>query len=157
MGRFAVFTWLRSHKAQWLRVLLFLFLWLMLLDFPREVATTMLGSSWVRCLGYFLSHRFQCGVDYVWTYGPLGYFVHHIYDADLFWWKYIWELGVKLAFTWILLRWASLLRGGWIRAAFVLLVLLFLGGMVAEDTLYLFCLILLGLLLFDTVRLAAAV
>jgi hypothetical protein len=71
MGRIAALDWLRSHKAHCLYTLLFLLLWLTLLDFPREFATNMLGSSWVRCLGHFLTHRRQCGVDYVWTYGPL--------------------------------------------------------------------------------------
>jgi hypothetical protein len=119
-------------------------LWLALLDFPRDVAANELDPSWMRCLGHFLKNRYQCGADYVWTYGPLGYFVHAVYDADLFWWKYAWELGVKFAFAWLLLRWADLLRGRLTWALFVALLLIFLAG--CTDALYLFGVVLLGLL-----------
>jgi hypothetical protein len=132
------------RSTLWLRVLLFLFLWIALLDFPHYVASVGNDTSWQRCLGYFLTHRLQCGVDYVWTYGPLGYFVNMVYDTDLFWHKYAWELIVKFAFAWILLRWTALLSAGWMRAAFLILVLCFLPGSI--DTLYLFCTLLLGLL-----------
>ncbi|MGH7226358.1 MAG: hypothetical protein ACRELF_24345, partial [Gemmataceae bacterium] len=144
MGRLSAFEWLRSHKAELLRGLLFFLLWLVLLDFPRQIATLAIDPSWKRCLGYLLTHRYQCGVDFVWNHGPLGYFIHPVYDANLFWWKYAWEVGVKFAFAWILLRWAGLMRRGWTRTAFVVLVLLFLADVV--DTLYLFCLMLMGLL-----------
>jgi hypothetical protein len=87
MGRLAAFEWLRSHKPRLLHGLLFGCLWLALLDFPRLVAAQRIDESWNRCLGHFVSNRSQCGVDYVWTYGPLGYFVHPVYVADLFWWK----------------------------------------------------------------------
>ncbi len=131
-------------KSLSLRLSFFLLLWISLLDLPHNIASVGNDTSWQRCLGYFLTHRFQCGVDYVWTYGPLGYFVNIVYDTDLFWWKYAWELAVKFALTWILLRWARLLCAGWMRATFLGLVLYFLAGSV--DTLYLFCLILMGLL-----------
>jgi hypothetical protein len=77
--------------------LLFL-LWLSLLDFPSFVAGgDNLDSSWQQALGYFLTHRFQAGVDYVFTYGPLGYFHTTAYVPELFWWKYAWEIGMKAA------------------------------------------------------------
>jgi hypothetical protein len=67
-----------------------------LLRFPTEIHGAGLDPSWQQCLGYFLTHRFQAGVDYVWTYGPLGYFATQSYNADLFWWKYAWEVLVNL-------------------------------------------------------------
>ena len=131
-------------KSPWLRLPFFLLLWIGLLDLPHHIASVGNDTSWQRCLGYFLTHRFQCGVDYIWTYGPLGYFVNMVYDADLFWWKYAWELGVKFAFTWILWRWSRALRARWMRAMFLGLTLYFLAGSV--DTLYLICLVFMGLL-----------
>jgi hypothetical protein len=144
MGRFAVFEWLRSHKTVWLRALLFLLLWLTLLDFPRQINVRAIDPSWIRCLGHFLAKRYQCGVDYVWTFGPLGYLVNHLYDVDHFWWKYAWELSIKFVFAWLLMRWGSLLRRRSTRTAFFILAPLSLSG--AVDALYLFCLVLLGLL-----------
>lgn len=105
--------WRQTHKAKLYRGLVFLLLWLALLDFPRDVAGDELDFSWMQCLGHFLKNRAQCGVDYVWTYGPLGYFTQAVYDADLFWWKFVWELIVKFIFAWILLRWATMLGSGW--------------------------------------------
>lgn len=144
MGRLAGFESLRLPKPHWLRVLLILFLWLMLLDFPSQLVSRALDPSWKRCLGHFLSHGYQCGVGYVWTYGPLGYFIWPIYDADLFWWKCAWEACVKFAFAWLLLSWADLLPRRWMRIVFITLAYLFLPG--TGEVLYLFCLILLGLL-----------
>lgn len=139
-----VSEWSARNKTRILFGVLFLLLWLALLDFPHYVASTGIDSSWMRCLGHFLTNRAQCGVDYAWTYGPLGYFVQFVFDANLFWWKYAWEIVVKFAFAWLLLRWASQLRGVWLRASFVALVFVFLSGTI--DTLYLLCLLLLGLL-----------
>lgn len=144
MGSFPLVPWLRPRKTQLLRALLFAVLWLALLDFPQDVAGQELDVSWMRCLGYFLTHRTPCGVDYVWTYGPLGFFVNVVYQENLFWWKYTWELCVKFAFAWILLRWTIVPRVAWIRASYLLVVFLFLPN--SLDTLYLFCLLLLGLL-----------
>ncbi len=74
--------------------------WLTLLDFqllnplPRG-----LDDSWEQALGYCYKHRLQAGADYLFTYGPLGYFLHRAYDPDLYWHKLGWELAVKLTFT----------------------------------------------------------
>jgi hypothetical protein len=139
-----VSEWSARNKTRMLFGVLFLLFWLALLDFPHYVASAGNDSSWMRCLGHFLTNRAQCGVDYAWTYGPLGYFVQIVYDANLYWWKYAWEIVVKFAFAWILLRWAGLLRDVWLRLTFVVLAFVFLSGTI--DTLYLLCLLLLGLL-----------
>src|SRR5262249_35254198 len=66
------------------------------------------------CLGHFLKHRSQAGVDYVWSYGPLGYFTTAAFDPDLFAARVAWELVVKLALAWLLLRLADGVPGrGW--------------------------------------------
>jgi hypothetical protein len=79
--------------------------WLTLLDFqlvnplPRS-----LDDSWKQALGYCYKCRLQAGADYLFTYGPLGYFLERAYDPDLFWHKLAWEVTVKLAFTLILVQ-----------------------------------------------------
>jgi hypothetical protein len=78
------------------------------LAFPEAIATTDLDESWVQSLGYFFKNQRQIGVDYVFTYGPLGFFIHRSYDADLFWHCYAWELIIKLlcafCIAWVALR-----------------------------------------------------
>lgn len=81
-----------------------LVVWVSLLYLPGDVAGTSLDQSWGQALGFFLKNRLQAGKDYVFTFGPLGYFFTALYDADLFGWKYIWELVTKLLFVVLLLR-----------------------------------------------------
>ncbi len=74
--------------------------WLVLLDFHLVTPPPKsLDGSWEEALGYFCSHHFQAGADYLFTVGPLGYFLNRTYDTDLFWSKFAWELLVKLAFA----------------------------------------------------------
>src|SRR5262245_35461967 len=56
-------------------------MWVSLLYFPSNVAGPQLDPSWAQALGYFLKHRFQAGQQYVFTYGPLGYFATDVYDS----------------------------------------------------------------------------
>lgn len=72
----------------------FALLWLSLLRFPVPMEPT-LDPSWQQALGHFYQRNFQAGVDYIFTYGPLGYFLTNFYNADLFWQKILWELEVK--------------------------------------------------------------
>jgi hypothetical protein len=133
-----------SRAARLLGGPAWLVLWLGLLDFAGWVADQGLDPSWMRCLGYFLEHRFQAGVDYVFTYGPLGYFVCPAYYPGLFWWKYAWELAVKAALAAALLAPAAWLPGRVSRVAYVALLLVGLPGTV--DTVYLFGVVVVGLL-----------
>jgi hypothetical protein len=81
-----------------------LFLWMALLDFPQRAFGLNFDESWAQALGHFLKHHFQAGVDYIFTYGPLGYFLPPTYDPDLFWHKYAWEIVVKAVFAMTLLK-----------------------------------------------------
>jgi hypothetical protein len=76
-------------------VLAVLFLWLSLLAFPDFVAGDELDPSWAQALNYFYTHGYQAGVDYIFTFGPLGAFATRAYDADVFWQRYAWEIVVK--------------------------------------------------------------
>lgn len=71
-------------------------LWISLLDFPHEPAATHLDSSWQQALGYAYKQNLQAGIDYIFTFGPLGYFHFSPYDKDLFWTKIVWEGVIKL-------------------------------------------------------------
>jgi hypothetical protein len=119
-------------------------LWLGLLDFAGWVGGQGLDPSWMQCLGYFLEHRLQAGVDWVFTYGPLGSFVCPVYYPGLFWWKYAWELAVKAALAAVLLALAAWLPGWVSRAAYLALLLVLLPGTV--DTVYLLGVVAVGLL-----------
>src|SRR5437773_11936289 len=98
--------------------LFLLILWIALLDFPRfVVGGSTLDGSWEQALGYFMAHRAQAGVDYVFTYGPLGYFDTNAYEPSLFWWKYAWEV-ISKGLT-VLVFAALMMRLGWSRLRFV--------------------------------------
>ncbi len=90
-----------SHDTRWpwrraIVVLAGFLLWIGLLEFPSHVAGDDLDASWQQCLGHFLVHRLQAGVDWIFTYGPLGYFATTAYVPELFWAKCLWEVLIKL-------------------------------------------------------------
>jgi hypothetical protein len=114
-------------------------LWISLLDFPDRVASDHLDTSWARALGYCLTHRLQAGTDYLFTYGPLGYFTTPVYDPDLFWWRYGWEVVVKLLLAATFLRLLLSLPWGWLRVVFYLLILLLFPG--RDDLPYVFLIV----------------
>jgi hypothetical protein len=74
-------------------------MWFDFLQFPRLILDIDLDASWTVAIGYFLKHRFQVGVDYIFTYGPLGFFGNGAFDPDLFWFAYSWEVIAKLIFV----------------------------------------------------------
>lgn len=76
--------------------------WISLLDLPLTAEGK--DPSWELPFAYFIRHQFQAGVDYIYTYGPLGYVLTLSYDRDLFWLKYGWEIAIKLFFVGILWR-----------------------------------------------------
>jgi hypothetical protein len=109
-------------------------LWLSLLDFPSFVAGgDDLDASWQQALGHFLTHRFQAGADYLFTYGPLGYFYTTAYDPALFWYKFAWELAFKLLAVVVLVALACRLRLFVARAGLLLLLFLFLPEMPHDE------------------------
>src|SRR5262249_44933826 len=79
-------------------------IWVLLLYFPTSIAVSEVDPSWGQSLGHFLKHHFQAGQQYVFTYGPLGYFSTPMYDADLFWLKVAWELILKFLLVLAALR-----------------------------------------------------
>ena len=88
----------RTRKAVIVLVLGTL-MWFDFLQFPRPIFGIDLDYSWSVAIGHFLKHRSQAGVDYIFTYGPLGFFGNGAFDPDLFWFGYSWEVIAKLIFV----------------------------------------------------------
>ena len=84
-------AWRRRLAA----LLLGAFFFLSLLEFPAYVASTELDPSWAQALGHLYKTRAQAGIDYIFTFGPLGTFTTSAYDTDLFWQKFAWEIALK--------------------------------------------------------------
>jgi hypothetical protein len=102
------------------------FLWLGLISLPTYVWGASLDDSWEQGLGVLLARGAKAGVDYVFTFGPLGYFYTGAYEPGLFWWKYAWELVIKLAMAVLFARLAREMRTA-PAIAFVFAIVLFFG------------------------------
>jgi MFS family permease len=81
--------------------------WLSTIYFGTPTASDALDPSWIQSLAYTFKHNFQAGVDYIFTFGPLGYFYnsHANYDVDLFYIFIAWHLitGLFLAVIFVTL------------------------------------------------------
>lgn len=63
-----------------------------LLDFPYAPSGRFLDAGWALAFGHFLKARQQAGVDYTFTYGPLGFLAVPAFMPGLFWLKYAWAI-----------------------------------------------------------------
>jgi hypothetical protein len=140
--------WLRSHGMAIALVPLF---WLALLAPPDQVGGLTLDDSWEQGLAILLRSGAQIGRDYIFTSGPLGYFLTTSFDSDLFWHKFVYEAVVKLVmagvFATALVRMPS--RAG--QVLFGVLVLTCLGpaDRIFRDTTYAIFLLAFTVLAFD--------
>lgn len=107
-----------------------------LLSFPSYTAANDLDASWSQAYGHFLAHGFQAGVDYVFTFGPLGYFFTQAFQPELFWQAYIWQLATKLLLVWNLCRISRDIENRWARAALAIFTLILLPCAPAQDSFY---------------------
>ena len=101
-------------------------IWLAQVLPARVIADDALDPSWSQSLGRFLAQGLKAGVDYVFTYGPLGYFSTDVYEPALFWHKlFLWEFAWRLVASWFLARalWDNCPRFGRIAALVLLLAL----------------------------------
>jgi hypothetical protein len=130
-----------------------LVLWVSLLRLPGFVSGPGLDQSWQQCLAYFFRHRLQAGTDYIFSYGPLGYFATTAYDPDLFWPRYAWELVLTLLMVLAFVRIAWRLPHFALQVLFFGLAIAFLPPFPdASQTLFI---LVLGLLPFVEGRLRA--
>lgn len=92
-------------------VSLFILIWLSSLYFGAPASSTELDLSWLQGLGYAFKQHWQAGIDYVFTFGPLGYLSHPTtpYDSDLFYLVVSWQIISGLGFALIFLLMASTL------------------------------------------------
>ncbi len=134
--------------TRWLKrigtALLGLILGTSLLELPAGVAGAGLDLSWQVSLGYFLKHRFQAGTDYIFTFGPLGYFYTAAYERDLFWYRYLWGMCLTGLMVLALLRIMGHIHSRLLRVAFFATLLICLPE--RTDSLYPFFIVLLAFL-----------
>ncbi len=76
-----------------------IFVFMLNVRMASEVAGAGHDASWRQAYGYFFRHRFQAGVDYVFTLGPYGYFFSPQYDRDLYWLNFFVQIAIALALT----------------------------------------------------------
>lgn len=71
--------------------IIFTLLWLSFFNFPSPKVIN-LDTSWQQILAYAFQHHWQAGVDYIFTYGPLGYFSlkNPSYNAEVFYPTVVW-------------------------------------------------------------------
>ncbi len=122
-------------------------MWGRFLIFPAVVAGNNLDHSWMQAMGHFYRTGAQAGTDYVFTYGPLGYFATEAYDAQLYWQRYAWELAVKLAAAAVIMAALARLpeRGLTLLGALLVIVLV----PYHFDTIYLVTLLAAGVVLIE--------
>jgi hypothetical protein len=124
-----------------------LVLWARLLIFPSLVAGNNLDHSWMQAMGHFYRTDAQAGTDYVFTYGPLGFFATEAYDGPLYWQRYAWELAVKLAAAVVIVTALARLPGRGLTLFGAALVIVFVPY--HFDTIYQVTLLAAGVLLID--------
>jgi hypothetical protein len=124
-----------------------LVLWVRFLIFPSLVAGTNLDHSWMQAMGHFYHTDAQAGTDYVFTYGPLGFFATEAYDGPLYWQRYAWELAVKLAAAVVIVAALARLPGRGLTLLGAALVIVFVPY--HFDTIYQVTLLAAGVLLID--------
>jgi hypothetical protein len=92
-------------------LLIFVVLFLSFLTFPVSRMINI-DSSWAMVLSFAVKQNWQAGVDYIFTYGPLGYFSLKnllVYNADLFYETVLWLIVFNGLFSIaFLVRWYQL-------------------------------------------------
>lgn len=117
--------------------------WLATLHFPGSVPPPGLDSVLGAGSGASISNHWQAGVDYIFTYGPLGYFAVNPYQVDLFWWAYGWELIAKLVIAILVCLTLGKVQPAWMKWLFLTMFVLLPSA--NPDLLYPLALVLLFL------------
>ena len=128
--------------------ILFSMTWICLVDFPVRHAGVTLDDSWQKAFGYFLKKGMQAGTDFVFTYGPLGYFNSPIYDPDLYWAAFFWEVITRSLLVYYLFRIFQRPFSLTIKIVSLILIILFLP-IVHRDVEYLLFITVIGISLTD--------
>ena len=108
-----------------LLAVLVLLLWLSRMVLPGDVAYGPLDASWARGLGHALAGGMRCGVDWIFTFGPLGYLSTGSYCAELFHVKlFLWEGAFGLLVAIVLASAGAGIENGILRAAWFAVAIL---------------------------------
>lgn len=100
-------------------------IWITQLHETYPDATYRLDPSWQRALEHFMNTSQRAGVDYVFTYGPLGAFNSNIELTELFFARWILFEGVlKSLGAWFMAH-VALRRCGWLGALALMAALIF--------------------------------
>ncbi len=94
-----------------------------LMWFPSAPVGRFLDQGWALGLGYMLEAGKQAGVDYVFTYGPLGYLHTPVFFPGLFWPKYFWTIATAVATAVVVVRFTTVLEPRWLVLAWLWLAL----------------------------------
>jgi hypothetical protein len=108
--------------------------WVALLSMPLGVGDLDADLSWCMALPHLWRSGLRCGVDWQFTYGPLGFLLSWTYDPGTYALKWWWEVAAKGWMTAVVLWWMlQLPRSTWMAGLF-LTVAVFAGRW--ADTLY---------------------
>ena len=110
---------------------------------PPGVARSL--ESWEECLSRLRFRNAQAGVDYIFTYGPLGFLETWSVIPELFWQRYLWEVALKGLSAVVLVLLAREMRSRLAGYAFLTLAALLLPTLITDF--YILPVIALGLLL----------
>lgn len=117
----------------------------------NEVAKELgLDSSWQLAYPYFFQRGLQAGVDYIFTYGPLGFLEQGAYSAPAFFQQfYFWGVLVRGLLAIALVLVTPRLDGALAKAAWVLLIF---GVPLGEDSYLFVCIAAIAVLLLHRER-----
>ncbi len=132
-----------------------LLLWGSLMAFPQRPAGNTLDPSWQQALAYAAKNNLQAGVDYVFTFGPLGLFMNNIYeghglyftvlyDPDIFYSQIAWEAVINLFLAGVIIAVTLRLPGTLQKTVFLVIAAVILP--ISKDALYLFSIVAVTLL-----------
>lgn len=91
------------------------------LFFPPAVIGDTYEWSWALGIEYLARHHFREGVDWIFTYGPLGGLSTGIYMPGFFMPIVIWHILLTSATVYCLYRFSRRIERPWLRIAFILL------------------------------------
>jgi len=112
--------------------------WLSTISFGAPTASKGLDASWIQSLAYAFEHHFQAGVDYIFTYGPLGYiYPRFCYNADLFYPFIAWNIIIGLFFAAIFVTYTQKIEGKIDKFIYLFLVVIVISSFAADPRYFL--------------------
>lgn len=137
-SKISLVNFIKSLRVVMSRLAVFFTCFVVMVLIIRPVRFPMnptIDTSFGDAYAYFMTSHQQAGLDYIFTYGPLGHFIHSFFRQELFWIGYVTIISLGLAatasFAYAFLR----NKGLFPRVFFVIAAILFLPPTM-PDTLY---------------------